>query len=51
MTTQEISKMVVKRVQNHIDEHEGLYTEEDLKTLRPIWEKQVYQDAIKALSK
>jgi len=31
-----VRMIINKRVEDHIKEHEGLYTTEDLQTLRPI---------------
>jgi len=41
-----IDKMVNDRIDAHIKEHEGLYSEKDLVILRPIWFDQLKKDAL-----
>jgi hypothetical protein len=36
--------LINKRIDAHIQEHEGLYTDEILKTLRPTWYAQIEKD-------
>jgi|TARA_Y100000310_G_scaffold108467_1_gene106876 hypothetical protein len=36
-----IERAIQDRLKAHEKEHEGLYSESDLKTLRPIWFKQI----------
>jgi len=32
---------IEKRIQRHLEEHKGLYTQEEIQQLIPVWEKNI----------
>lgn len=39
-----VAETIEKRIDNHIHEHDGLYTAEEIEFLKPVWRKQIIEE-------
>lgn len=36
-----VENAINERIKRHIEEHKGLYTAEEIESLKPVWKKQI----------
>jgi len=44
-----VDKLINERIDRHIEEHEGLYSLEDIEKLRPLWVSMLHEEVVEFL--